>query len=96
MAKMVRIRVAGIEGECPVHSVGDQFFIDGPSLVSEGPVCIHALPTLIHYGAMLREGADPVELGLAKGGRAAFVACPDPGPPLTDGGTVIFEIGRMR
>lgn len=96
MARKVRIRVAGIEGECPVHSRGDQFFIDGPSLVSEGPVCIHALPTLLHYGALLREGADPVELGLAREGRVAFVACPDPGPPLTEGGTVIFELERKR
>ena len=40
----------------------------------------------------LRQGADPVELGLAKEGKAAYLQCPDPGEPYTNGGTVVFKI----
>jgi uncharacterized repeat protein (TIGR04076 family) len=92
MEKMVRVRVAAIDGHCDVHNVGDQFQIEGAGLVSNGPVCVHALPTLLQYAMMLREGGDPVRLGLAKEGRIARVACPDPGPPLTNGGVAIFEM----
>jgi uncharacterized repeat protein (TIGR04076 family) len=96
MERTVRILVAGIEGNCDVHNVGDVFEIRGPELVSKGPVCIHAMPSLLHYAMAMREGADPVSLGLAKGGRTARVACPDPGPPLTDGGCTIFELEVVR
>jgi uncharacterized repeat protein (TIGR04076 family) len=92
MPRTVRIRVAAIDGQCDVHRVGDQFLVRESSLESNVPVCVHALPTLLHYAMMLREGADPVKIGLATAGRTARVACPDPGPPLTNGGCAIFEM----
>ena len=92
MEKTVRVRVAAIDGYCAVHKEGDQFQITGASLRSRGPVCVHALPSLLHYAMALSQGADPVDLGLAKSGRVARVACPDPGPPLTEGGCAIFEL----
>jgi uncharacterized repeat protein (TIGR04076 family) len=95
MPRTVRVRVAAIDGECDVHQVGDTFYIRGASLDAKGPICVHALPTLIHYGMMLREGADPVDIGTARAGNVARVACPDPGPPLTNGGCAIFEMQLM-
>ena len=95
MPRTVRVRVAAIDGKCDVHEVGDVFYIRGAKLDAKGPVCIHALPTLLQYGLALREGADPVELGTARAGRVARVACPDPGPPLTEGGMAIFELELM-
>lgn len=92
MPRTVRIRVAAIEGVCDVHRVNDQFLVRESSLESNVPVCVHALPTLLHYAMMLREGADPVKIGLATAGKTARVACPDPGPPLTHGGCAIFEM----
>jgi uncharacterized repeat protein (TIGR04076 family) len=95
MPRTVRVRVAAIDGHCDVHQVGDVFYIRGAKLDAKGPVCIHALPTLLQYGLALREGADPVDMGVARAGRTARVACPDPGPPLTDGGMAIFEMELM-
>ena len=95
-SSVVRVRVAAIDGRCAVHRVGDEFVIRGPELVSRGPVCVHALPSILHYGMMLREGSDPVDIGLARKGRIARLACPDPGPPLTMGGCVIFELERIE
>ena len=92
MERTVRVRVAAVDGHCAVHHVGDQFQVTGASLKSTVPVCIHALPSLLHYALAIREGTSPVDLGLAKSGNVARVACPDPGPPLTDGGVVIFEM----
>ena len=95
MSRTVRVRVAAIDGSCDVHQVGDVFYIRGAKLDAKGPVCIHALPSILQYGLALREGADPVEMGAARAGRVARVACPDPGPPLTEGGMAIFELELM-
>ena len=95
MSRTVRVKVAAIDGDCAVHQVGDVFYLRGAKLDSKVPVCIHALPSILQYGLALREGADPVELGTARAGTVARVACPDPGPPLTDGGMAIFELELM-
>lgn len=77
--------------------VGDEFTIEGAKfkIKSGSAMCIHALPSILHFSMALREGADPVELGLAREGKKAYVRCPDPGEPYTCGGGVIFEIERL-
>jgi uncharacterized repeat protein (TIGR04076 family) len=95
MPRTVRVRVAAIDGKCDVHEVGDVFYIRGAKLDGKVPVCIHALPSILQYGLALREGADPAEMGTARAGTVARVACPDPGPPLTEGGMAIFELELM-
>ena len=57
-------------------------------------LCIHALPSLLHYAAALREGMDPRKLGLSKDKGSACIQCLDPGAPYTEGGTVIFKCYR--
>jgi uncharacterized repeat protein (TIGR04076 family) len=95
MPRTVRVKVAAIDGKCDVHQVGDVFYLRGPRLDAKVPVCIHALPSILQFGLALREGADPVDMGTARAGTVARVACPDPGPPLTDGGMAIFELELM-
>ena len=92
------VRVKEIRGDCPVFKGHEEFVIEGPELrVEEGKaVCIHALPSLLHFCMALREGAEPTELGLAKEGNKAYVRCPDPGESYTPGGGVIFEIERLE
>lgn len=71
--------------------------IDGAeiNLKESDRICIHALPSILHYITALREGIDPVKLGLAKKGKKAYVQCVDPGEPYTSGGRVIFEIEKI-
>ncbi|PIV70448.1 MAG: TIGR04076 family protein [Euryarchaeota archaeon CG01_land_8_20_14_3_00_38_12] len=90
------ISVKKIKGRCPVYKVGDKMVIDGPGfdLKNTDKICIHALPSILHYAVALREGADPRKLGLSFNKDKAYVQCPDPGKPYTDGGTVVFEIKR--
>jgi len=92
--KRVIIRVKEIKGKCAVFEGGEKIVIEGPEINLEktDKICIHTLSSLLHYIIALREGADPVELGLAKEGNKAYVQCVDPGEPYTNGGTVIFEI----
>jgi len=84
--------------------VGDRITVEDGRIVLEetDAICIHALPTLLHFYMGLRGCLGPADLGLAhppeatdtSGGHVekGYVQCPDPGPPLTPGGTVIFEI----
>jgi uncharacterized repeat protein (TIGR04076 family) len=90
---MLIIEVAEIRGKCPVYKKGDKMVIDGPEIVLEktDAICIHALTPLLHYVVALREGVDPMKLGLSKDEKTAYIQCLDPGEPYTEGGTVIFR-----
>jgi uncharacterized repeat protein (TIGR04076 family) len=90
------IEVVEIRGTCPVHKIGDRIVVEGPriDLGRTDNVCIHALPSLLHYVVALREGVDPRVLGLSTDGRNAYIQCLDPGLPYTEGGTVIFKCYR--
>ncbi len=90
-------RVIEIRGKCPVFRMGDRIVIEGPAINLEetDAVCTHALASLLPYIVALRKGIKPSELGLGRGEKA-YVQCLDPGPPYTDGGTVIFEITVVR
>lgn len=91
----LKVQVYEKNGKCPIFKVGDEFCIDNFWLrENQGKICIHALPGLLHYFIALREGISPVKLGLSKDENAAYIHCPDCGPPITDGGTVVFKITR--
>ena len=85
-----------VKGNCPTYKVGDSFTLrQGYQLVSEIPVCMHALASLMPYYNALRI-SDPGQRGLAgtqdKG--KAYIQCPD-AAEHTGGGTVTFEITRI-
>lgn len=90
------IRVKEIRGRCVVFKGGEKIVVEGAevNLRETDKICIHALASLLHYLVALREGVDPVRLGLSKEGERAYVQCVDPGEPYTNGGTVVFEVSR--
>ena len=96
---MERLEIAVIEirGKCPVFNLGDRIVIEGPrvKLDETDAICTHAFASLLPYIVALRKGIKPSELGLGRGEKA-YVQCLDPGPPYTNGGTVIFEITVVR
>jgi len=97
---MLEIEVCEVRGRCPVYKKGDKITIEGPRIVLErtDALCVHALPTLLHYAVALDHGADPMELGLTKpeDREYAYIQCVDPYKPYTEGGTVIFKCRRRR
>ena len=96
---MLEIEICEIRGRCPVHQLGHKIVIDGPHIVLEktDALCVHALPTLLHYSVALDHGVSPVELGLTKpeDRGSAYIQCVDPCEPYTDGGTAIFKCRRI-
>ncbi|MGZ4905056.1 MAG: TIGR04076 family protein [Halobacteriota archaeon] len=92
---MLEITVHEVRGRCPVHAVGDRIVIDGPHIISSqtDALCTHALATLLHYTTILEHAWCPVTLGLSTPDDPthAYMQCVDPGPPFTDGGTVVFR-----
>ena len=70
-ADMFVIEVDEVRGKCPVYVKGDKIVIDGPKIIPRktDAICIHALPSLLHYIVALREGVDPEKLGLSKNGK---------------------------
>ena len=94
-SKKLIIKAVEIKGKCPVYNVGDKIVIEGPEIKLEetSKVCVHALFSLGTFIVALREGMNPHTLGLTKeNNKKAYYQCLDPGPPYTEGGTVIFEL----
>jgi len=91
-ARVLLIKVVEIKGQCPAYQVGDIFrIVDGFRLVTEKPLCMHSLASLMPYYVALSRGAPPVELGLAREGEIVCLQCLDP-CEWTGGGTVVFAI----
>jgi len=91
-ARTLVVEVVDIQGHCPVYRVGDRFRLEeGYKLVSEPPVCMHALQAVCPYYVPLSRGIAPIDVGLAGPDGAAYVQCLDP-QRYTGGGTVTFRI----
>jgi len=91
----IKVTVKEIRGKCPTYEAGDSFVLKaGYQLVSEGPVCMHGLASLMPYYNALRV-SEPAEWGLEgkEDQSKAYIQCPDP-YDCTAGGTVIFEISK--
>jgi len=90
------VKVKAIKGNCPTYKVGDFFTLkNGYQLVSNIPVCMHGLASLIpHYNALTV--SQPQQWGLAgkKDKDKAYIQCLDP-QSYTGGGTVTFEITKI-
>ena len=90
------VTVKEIRGRCPTYKVGDSFTLKACyQLVSDIPVCMHALASLMPFYNALRV-SEPAQWGLdgKEDKTKAYIQCPDPAE-FTDGGTVIFEIAKV-
>ncbi|MFW9994893.1 MAG: TIGR04076 family protein [Candidatus Odinarchaeota archaeon] len=86
MKSEVRVEVIEVRGKCPVYKTGDEFSLEQSEI--RGKICLHALASLMTFLIPLRDGLSPEKYGLGK--EHAYLQCPDPGPPYTRGGTVVF------
>ncbi|MFC1636775.1 TIGR04076 family protein [Planctomycetota bacterium] len=89
------VTVKEIRGHCPTYRVGSSFRLKaGYQLVSDTPVCMHALAALMPYYNALRV-SEPAQWGLdgKEDASKAYIQCPDPFD-CTNGGTAIFEISK--
>ena len=90
------VKVTEIKGSCPTYKLGDSFTLKaGYQLVSDIPVCMHALASLMPYYNALRV-SEPLKWGLEgkENKDKAYIQCPD-AVEYTGGGTVTFEISKV-
>ena len=90
------VTVNEIKGHCPVHRVGDSFALKACyQLVSEIPVCMHGLASLMPWYNALRV-SEPEAWGLdgKQDKSKAYFQCPDV-CQYTGGGTVVYEISKI-
>ena len=92
----LRITVKEIKGKCPLYQVGDTMIIDKFYLdtAESENFCIHAISAMFPLLSSFIHGISAKELGIGTEKDIGYLQCPDPGPPHTKGGTVLFEIKR--
>jgi len=92
----VRICVERVEGECAAgYKPGDCFTLDGFKYESRVPLCVHALLGITPIAYAMARGASARDLGVGDEDSVGYLQCPDPGPPVTRGGRVIFRLERV-
>ena len=72
--------------------------VDGFFIKSErsADVCIHAFSSMMSILSAFLHGSSAVDLGISSEDDIGYLQCPDPGPPYTTGGTVVFELRREK
>ncbi|MEM0017751.1 MAG: TIGR04076 family protein [Candidatus Korarchaeum sp.] len=87
-----------VRGRCAAgYKPGDRFLMRGFYLerMQEARVCLHALSSMLTLVSPMLKGVPAEALGVGSGD-LAYVQCPDPGPPVTCGGTVVFRLVRRE
>ena len=94
----VRIKVKEIKGFCPVYNVGDEIVLNGYYIDTKNsaPVCMHSFLAMSSLLAAFSHGISAKDLGIGENDDIGYLQCPDPGPPCTKGGTVLFELMREK
>ena len=92
----VELRVREVRGRCPLYREGDVIVLRGFYIDSKrsAPVCMHAFLAMSSLLSAFSHGTDATDLGIGKEKDIGYLQCPDPGPPCTTGGTVVFEVVR--
>lgn len=92
------VEVKEVRGFCPLYKPGDRIVVED-FYVKAGEssnICLHAFSALLSLVTLLAHGYSTLELGLSGEENLGYLQCPDPGPPHTKGGTVLFEIKRVK
>ena len=91
------VTIKEIKGRCGVYKEGDCFaLINGYQLVSDIPVCMHGLGSIMPFYNALGI-SEPSRWGLAgkEDKSKAYIQCPD-ACEYTGGGCVTFEISKIE
>ena len=89
--------VKEVKGKCPIYHLGDKIvFEDFYAKASKSKdICIHAFVGASTLLSPFLHGISARDIGINMEPDTGYIQCPDPGPPCTKGGTVIFELKRQ-
>ena len=88
----VSIEVISVKGQCAAnYKPGDKMFIEEFYIPpnQKCKICIHALNSFLTIILPYLKGVPAERIGFKD---AIYLQCPDPGPPYSKGGTVLFRI----
>ncbi len=92
----VRIEVEEVRGKCAAgYREGDSFTLRGFYIEGGSRICLHALVGMASLLSAFSHGIPADQLGIGEED-VGWVQCPDPGPPKTCGGTVVFRLMRTE
>ena len=92
----VTATVKEIRGKCPLYALGDKIVFEAFYVKStqSRDICIHAFSAMSTLLSAFLHGASAIDLGIGSKPDVGYIQCPDPGPPHTMGGTVVFKLKR--
>jgi len=90
--------VKNVKGTCPLYKPGDRIVFEEFYVKTKesNDICIHAIAGASTLLSAFLHGVSAKDLGIGVEPDVGYVQCPDPGPPCTKGGTVIFELRRKE
>ena len=93
----VTATVKEIRGKCPLYTLGDKIVFERFYVKSSQSrdICIHAFSAMSTLLSALLHGTSARDLAIGSKPDVGYIQCPDPGPPHTMGGTVVFELKRQ-
>ncbi len=91
-------QVEEIRGECPLYEIGDKIVIDTEpietlNLKESDKVCMRAVDNMCYRLVRTAASDDLLKHVVAVNGEYR-IACPNPGPPYTPCGFVVFRTRR--
>jgi uncharacterized repeat protein (TIGR04076 family) len=98
MKIQIILTVEKIIGNCPIYKTGDKIVINKFYIKSKDSqnICIHAFAAMTTLLSAFLHGTSALELDIGSEEEVGYLQCPDPGPPYTKGGTVLFKLKRVE
>ncbi len=93
----VVIEVVDVKGYCPLYKEGDRVTAENFYFKTResSNICLHAFVSMSTLLSSFLHGVSAKDLGLSEKEDEGFLECPDPGPPYTKGGRVVFKLRRI-
>jgi len=98
MPTRVVVTAEKVKGHCPVYTKDDKITIEEFYIKSQDSqnICIHAFAAMTTLLSAFLHDCSATELGIGPEENTGYIRCPDPGPPCTKGGNVLFKLKKEK
>jgi uncharacterized repeat protein (TIGR04076 family) len=98
MPTRIVVTVEKIKGCCPIYKIGDKITIEEFYINSQNSqnICIHAFSAMSTLLSAFLHNCSATKLGIGSEENTGYIRCPDPGPPCTRGGNVLFKLEKNK
>jgi len=98
MPTRVVVTAEKVKGHCPVYTKDDKITIEEFYIKSQDSqnICIHAFAAMTTLLSAFLHDCSATKLGIGPEENTGYIRCPDPGPPCTKGGNVLFKLKKEK